>query len=124
MNPLSSSGQLAGVLRRSRNHKARLLHYFPAQGDAADAPSSDQAVAWCGWHTDHGSLTGLTSAMYMKDGQEVLNPDPESGLYIETRDGTVVKASIPADCIAYQVSKATAKSSGCFCSIFLIVFLA
>lgn len=103
MNPACSSGQLAGVMGRSKNHKARLLHYFPALEDSDIPISSDQA-AWCGWHTDHGSLTGLTSAMYIKDGREVGNPDLESGLYIEARDGSAVKAAIPADCIAYQVT--------------------
>lgn len=24
----------------------------------------DADADWCGWHNDHGTLTGLTSAMY------------------------------------------------------------
>ncbi len=36
--------------------------------------------SWCGWHNDHGSLTGLTSAMYMDaDGNVVENTDPSAG---------------------------------------------
>jgi hypothetical protein len=50
---------------------------------------------------------GLTSAMYLKGGQQVAKPDSESGLYIASRPGTVVKVSIPDDHIAYQVSRAT-----------------
>mmetsp|Transcript_31276 Transcript_31276/g.93361 ORF Transcript_31276/g.93361 Transcript_31276/m.93361 type:complete len:297 (-) Transcript_31276:527-1417(-) len=66
------SPPLRPALERSRNHKARLLHYFPprvesvdpAVGsvDAADDVSEgDQArkAVWCGWHTDHGMLTGV-----------------------------------------------------------------
>lgn len=47
------------MLEGSRNHKARLLHYFPADGSSsADDVAGAQDQEWCGWHTDHGSLTG------------------------------------------------------------------
>jgi hypothetical protein len=46
---------------------------------------------------------GLTSAMYIKDGQQVPCPDPRAGLYICDRSGQVVQAAIPARHIAYQV---------------------
>lgn len=46
--------------------------------------------------------------MYLKGGQQVAKPDSESGLYIASRSGTVVKVSIPDDHIAYQVSWAAA----------------
>ena len=97
-------GQLRRVLDCSSNHKARLLHYFPSDTETADdTPQGHDQTAWCGWHTDHGSLTGLTSAMYVKGGVEVPNPDLDSGLYIRNRHGDVVKAAIPADHIAFQV---------------------
>jgi hypothetical protein len=83
---------LAEALRASRCHKARLLHYFPpgagagvvaataaaaaAAGGAATttpttttpaaADDTDDADGWCGWHRDHGALTGLTCAMYTR----------------------------------------------------------
>lgn len=57
--------KLADVLRDSKCCKARLLHYFPvAEGTP---PPTDEAEAfsnWCGWHNDHGSLTGLMPAMF------------------------------------------------------------
>ena len=37
-------------------YKARLLHYF-ADPECASKGSEAQAP-WCGWHTDHSSLTG------------------------------------------------------------------
>lgn len=56
-------------LRTSCCHKARLLHYFPVQqeqqqpaaaaGSAADHADND----WCGWHLDHGALTGAVGPM-------------------------------------------------------------
>ncbi len=126
----TTPGRLEAVLERSKNHKARLLHYFPASPPplssglvmampaAAEAveqcrepselaantaslacPSltgasphgvptcsseSDGSLAWCGWHLDHGSLTGLTSAVFTRDGIEVSNPDPAAGLVSST----------------------------------------
>ncbi len=106
--------------------QARLLHYYaqPAEGSpqqghqqqqqqqqqgargegAAASGADEHSQAWCGWHSDHGSLTGLTSALYLDaHGREVPNPDPSAGLYIRTRHGQVVQAAIPRDCLAYQV---------------------
>ncbi len=95
------TGHLKGVVDSSRNHKARLLHYFPPPA------TSNAQQAWCGWHTDHGSLTGLASAIYMREGGvEVPCPDPEAGLYIRNRHGDVVKVAIPPDHIGFQVGKA------------------
>lgn len=61
---------------------------------------------WCGCHTDHGSLTGLTSAMYMKGDEAVPNPDPQAGLYIRARQGgEITQAPIPSDHIAFQMGE-------------------
>ncbi|THU72824.1 hypothetical protein C4D60_Mb04t16260 [Musa balbisiana] len=50
------NGSLEQILKQSRCHKGRLLYYFPKElshhGDNNNSISS-----WCGWHTDHGSLT-------------------------------------------------------------------
>ena len=46
------------------------------------------------------------SALYAKDGEEVPNPDPSSGLYIRDRSGAAAKAPIPADHIAFQMGEA------------------
>ncbi|GIL66027.1 hypothetical protein Vafri_19665, partial [Volvox africanus] len=137
------AGLVSGVLRRSLNPKARLLHYFappsenPLEGceanqqqqqcqpmqlqqqqqqqqqkasggaeglSSATGDKEDEQQAWCGLHTDHSSLTGLTAAMYLDgQGREVPSPDPEAGLYIRDRSGVFVRAGIPPDCIAFQV---------------------
>ena len=105
--------------------KARLLHYFPLaaastssssseQADTATCPSTDDDFSsWCGWHNDHGSLTGLTSALYMdQEGKVVENTDTSAGLYIRSRSGELVKASIPADHIAFQIGETAQIHSG------------
>lgn len=92
---------LKDILGRSLCHKGRLLHYFPI------FQSDNDSTPWCGWHTDHGSLTGLTSAMYMKGNSEVTCPDNTAGLYIKTRTNDVVKVSYGENNIAYQVGEAT-----------------
>jgi hypothetical protein len=61
---------------------------------------------WCGWHTDHGSITGLASAMYTDAaGNEVACPDPQAGLYIKNRHGEMVRIVIPPDHIAFQLGE-------------------
>ncbi|KAF8065610.1 Lrrc47 [Scenedesmus sp. PABB004] len=103
----------AGELRASRCHKARLLHYFPAAtaaGGAGGGAGGDED--WCGWHLDHGALTGLCSAMYTAGGAVVPCPDPCAGLYICDRGGEVVQAAIPAGHIGYQVGQVMAIQSG------------
>lgn len=48
---------LEQILLRSRCHKGRLLYYFPAEKSNC-SKDGDSMSSWCGWHTDHGSLTG------------------------------------------------------------------
>ena len=58
---------------------------------------------------DHGSLTGLTSAMYLTPRGEQLPPADttvgQGGLYVRTRRGSVVRVTIPADCVAFQLGE-------------------
>lgn len=70
---------LLGSVQRSHIPKGRLLHYFPPDKAAGahrpqevmpgnragsetveDQQGGQVADDWCGWHLDHGSLTGLT----------------------------------------------------------------
>ncbi len=44
--------------------------------------------------------------MYLRDGQEVPNPDPNAGLYIRSPSGDVVQARIPPDHLAFQMGEA------------------
>ncbi|KAK7841655.1 hypothetical protein CFP56_015070 [Quercus suber] len=97
---------LEKILLRSRCHKGRLLYYFPAQ-ESNCTQDGDSISSWCGWHTDHGSLTGLTCGMFMKDGVELPCPDSAAGLYIKTRTDQIVKAVFGEDDIAYQIGETT-----------------
>lgn len=99
------SDRIRNIIASSRAHKARLLHYFPAE------PNAD-AADWCGWHSDHGSLTGLTSALYTKDCEEVGNPDPDCGLYVRDRSGAITKVAIPAGDVAFQLGETSQIHSG------------
>ncbi|OGM39704.1 hypothetical protein ABOM_011685 [Aspergillus bombycis] len=95
------SGYLEHVVRTSLTTKARLLHYFPAEGGGASDGEGDDD--WCATHLDHGCLTGLTSAMFVDeaasppaDGAELAelgaSPDPKAGLYIQSRTGMWLRA--------------------------------
>jgi isopenicillin N synthase-like dioxygenase len=92
--------------------KARLLHYFPL------APGTKQeggitSSSWCGWHNDHGSLTGLTPAMYLDaEGREVTHPADSSGLYVYSRRGEMIKVNIPAGHLAFQIGETAQVHSG------------
>ncbi|CAL5443122.1 unnamed protein product [Camellia sinensis] len=69
--------------------------------------NGESMSSWCGWHTDHGSLTGLTCGMLMRDAVELPCPDSAAGLYIKTRNDQIVKVVFGEDEIAYQVGETT-----------------
>ncbi|KAK7258214.1 hypothetical protein RIF29_32745 [Crotalaria pallida] len=100
---------LEPILHRSRCHKGRLLYYFPSQ---QGTPDGNSMSSWCGWHTDHGSLTGLTCAIFTRDGVEIPCPDSAAGLYIRTRSDQIVKVVYGKDDIAYQIGETTEILSG------------
>jgi len=109
--------RLKTVVETSRTPKARLLHYFPLsekQGLLQGAEDTVESISsWCGWHNDHGSLPGLTAAMYIdENGKEVANPDPKAGLYIRARNGRLVKAAVPADRLIFQIGETAQIHSG------------
>ncbi|KAF9997825.1 hypothetical protein BGZ79_008476 [Entomortierella chlamydospora] len=107
--PSFSPTHLQDVIQESKTTKARLLHYYPQTG-VTEGEKRDDMDSWCGWHLDHGSLTGLTSAMYIDESKEGLTevscPDSEAGLYIRNRGQEVVKAGIPRDHLAFQTGEA------------------
>ncbi|XP_016436323.1 uncharacterized protein LOC107762470 [Nicotiana tabacum] len=108
---------LERTLVRSRCHKGRLLYYFPAQHGQQTSAACDSMSSWCGWHTDHGSLTGLTRGMFSRNGVGVVCPDSAAGLYIRTRTGEIVKVEYGEDEIAYQIGETTEiLSSGRLCA--------
>ncbi|KIJ68688.1 hypothetical protein HYDPIDRAFT_173351 [Hydnomerulius pinastri MD-312] len=98
------------LISTSQTTKARLLHYFPPSPGSV-VPSEDEPIdSWCGFHIDSSLLTGLCSAMFLREeaGKEpsmVPSPSPTSGLYIRTRGGDLTKVSIPADCLAFQTGE-------------------
>jgi len=106
-------GKLENIIKTSKTAKGRLLHYFPLKdSDSADEGNLDFS-SWCGWHNDHGSLTGLVPPMHFdEEGKEVPNPDPTSGLYIKSRSGAVVKAPIPSDYLGFQIGETACIHSG------------
>jgi len=116
--PSYSPTRLCDILKNSRIHKGRLLNYFPLnqsndQSSVVDRDGLSEISSWCGWHNDHGSLTGLAAAMFFDEhGNEIENPDPSSGLYIRSRQGSVVKVSLPADCLAFQIGETAQIHSG------------
>jgi len=115
INPNYPSFRLFNIIKTSKTCKARLLHYFPLNnpGDIAADISEASMSTWCGWHNDHGSLTGLVPAIFMdQKGNVVPSPDPKSGLYIRSRQGDMVKASIPANCLAFQIGETAQIHSG------------
>lgn len=105
-----TDGDLMGKLKRSRCHKGRLLYYFPKQ--ESDSEDFHDLSSWCGWHTDHGSLTGLTCGMFTRNGVKVSCPDGNAGLYIQARNNQIVKVVFAEDEIAYQIGETTEVLSG------------
>ena len=113
--------KLTSIIKNSKCCKARLLHYFPRSTDDISASAAaatggneeDIFSSWCGWHNDHGSLTGLVSAMYLDEGANVVaNSDPVAGLYIRSRSSDLIKAGIPEDHIAFQIGETAQIHSG------------
>lgn len=100
------------TINRSKVTKARLLHYFSrneAELEACTEESESAFSNWCGWHNDHGSLTGLVPAIYFDDKKDVrldASPDPTAGLYLRSRKGQLVKAVMPkGTSLLYQIGE-------------------
>lgn len=99
------SEALEKVVAECRCHKARLLYYFSVPENNFGAAAEDVSN-WCGWHNDHGSLTGLTPAMYFdKQGNQIPCPDPKAGLYIRSRNNKTVRVAVPSDVLAFQIGE-------------------
>lgn len=113
--PTYPEDKLHHIIETSKCCKARLLHYFSrtAEEIAADNSTDLEYSNWCGWHNDHGSLTGLVSAIYTDDnGNQVPCPDPTAGLYVRNRRSELVKVNIPPDHLAFQIGETAQVHSG------------
>jgi len=116
-----TKGKFHKLLTESKCCKGRLLHYFPSDevekkiGKTGSIISDNDFSDWCGWHNDHGSLTGLVPAIYSNaSGEIVPNPDPDSGLYIRSRSGKLVKVVLPKvdNCISFQIGETSQIHTG------------
>jgi len=91
------------IIKESPICKARLLFYYPKKENEESTENSDD---WCGWHLDHGSLTGLTCGMYLNEkGEEIKTNDKRPGLYIKNRKGEMIKAVYNEDYLAFQIGE-------------------
>jgi isopenicillin N synthase-like dioxygenase len=103
--------KLYNIIRESKTCKARLLYYYPLS--KKDMENFDD---WCGWHYDHGSLTGLTKALFEDEhGNRYDNKDKEAGLFIRNRKGDLVRAVWDDDMIAFQIGESAMIHSGGLC---------
>lgn len=98
-------------MTNSTKMTGRLLHYFPVSEDI-----DTSNMKWCGWHNDHGTITGLCSAMYLdKDFNEV-DPatleDDQSGLFAMNRNHQQVRIKIPKHALAFQIGESAQIHSG------------
>lgn len=74
---------------------------------------------WCGWHNDHGSLTGLTPAMYLDaegrelEGARLQEAAAGAGLFVLSRSGDLVHVvGVPADHLLFQIGETAEIHSG------------
>jgi isopenicillin N synthase-like dioxygenase len=106
--------KLTEIIESSKCCKARLLHYFPQKEETNENNNDEMSFSsWCGWHNDHGSITGLVSAIYMDENGEIVNNnDPDAGLYIRSRKSELVKVAIPSDHIAFHIGETAQVHSG------------
>lgn len=99
--------------------KGQTIELAAAQGGTSEGTISDE---WCGTHIDHSILTALVPAIFLfhptaSDAALPLapliipSPNPEAGLYIKTRDGRTVKASIPSVSLSLPFSLSVDSSS-------------
>ncbi|KAG3223343.1 hypothetical protein PC129_g5975 [Phytophthora cactorum] len=66
--PGYEKGKLHRIISTGKCSKARLLHYYSLSEEQIaaqkEATTLEDSFAWCGWHNDHGALTGLVQAMF------------------------------------------------------------
>ncbi|GAA6020138.1 hypothetical protein JCM11491_005540 [Sporobolomyces phaffii] len=117
----AASKSVEQLVRSSSASKARLLHYFARPGSDFELPPSssvsdatDEKIddSWCGTHIDHSLLTVLCPSLYLfhpaghhRSPLVIPSPSKSTGLFIKTRSGEVVQATIPEDCLALQTGE-------------------
>lgn len=111
LGELASFSSIEQTLQRSRSSKGRLLHYYPV-----DVETSSDENLWCGYHNDHGTLTGLVSGAFFAEGHGPpldVNLDSSAGLHVARGKGDAPeKVHFPADCLAFQIGESAQIASG------------
>lgn len=46
------------------------------------------------------------------DGKQISSPDPKAGLYIQARNGKLLRAKLPTDCMGFQIGETSQIQSG------------
>lgn len=94
------------LLAKSKSTKGRLLHYFPPPEQTPSENDNNQPL-WCGYHNDHGLITGLLPSRFFKpDGTICQVDDKTAGLHIaNTETNETYRANIPQDCLAFQIGE-------------------
>ncbi|KAF1775854.1 Isopenicillin N synthase-like [Phytophthora cactorum] len=102
--PGYEKGKLHRIISTGKCSKARLLHYYSLSEEQIaaqkEATTLEDSFAWCGWHNDHGALTGLVQAMFT-DSNGMTN-----------RRGEILKANIPPGHLVYQIGETSQILSG------------
>lgn len=100
-------------LEQSTSAKGRLLNYFPPDDSMLTHTNGDDQL-WCGYHNDHGTLTGLIAGQFYNTSDmqtQLAAPDPVAGLYV-CRGHKPEKVLIPENCIAFQIGESAQIVSG------------
>ena len=115
-NKTMEKNKLHRIIKGSKVTKGRLVHYYSrSEADIKKDINPDFAFSsWCGWHNDHGSLTGVVPALYFKDGKIIDDgsPDPLAGLYVKSRQGQIFKVVAPPNSLLFQIGETAQIHSG------------
>ena len=104
-------GCMGKEVKETEKVKGRLLYYFPKDNNdnGEERQEEKEHDSWIGWHCDSGFLTALAGDVYIDHDTGEIIPkeeiDPDAGLYIQDRNGTVTQIRIPDDCMAIQIGE-------------------
>lgn len=113
--PTYPANMLQNIIQQSLCCKARLLHYFPQNDEEVSSAKAEDFSNWCGWHNDHGSLTGLAPGMLLDANGNVVESsdvDSNAGLYVMSRHSELFKVNLPKDHIGFQIGETAQIHSG------------
>lgn len=113
------------IVSDSQENTGRMLYYFPKNRIQYAAEQYNKEnntnikfnmdeINWCEWHNDHGSLTGLVSANYIKeDGSDAKDLKlTKTGLFIQNRQGEIHRCAYGPEDLAFQLGESLQIHSG------------